>query len=346
MDQTGIHLVPSASWTWEQKGAAAVPVVGAEDKRQITACLSSSLYGDLLPLQLIFQGTTPRCLPPVTANSLTAGVHCTYTQNHWSSLETMKQWMLKVLLPYAERQIKLHSLDADAHIVLVLDAWSVHRSEEFRMHMRNAHPRVHLVFVPANCTSRLQVADVALQRPFKHAIRSSFEAWAAQEMLRQIKEEKIIGFSQFFHMCNVKPQVLQWCIDSWNQLNARKSVIANGWYKACTSLYNLNELDKRVAAWREAEEQKVDVEFVPNEDEQEPSTTADGESDHEENEEKDELDLSRPIPEPERRSERGKRQRIRPEGEIDPNYVGVLTSESEQEPAAKKPKRRERSRRR
>ena len=77
-------------------------------------------------------------------------------------------------MPYAEACIRKHRLHADAHVILVLDVWSVHKSEEFRLFLRTHHPRIHLVFVPANCTSKLQVADVALQRPFKHAITRRF----------------------------------------------------------------------------------------------------------------------------------------------------------------------------
>ena len=62
MDQTGVHLVPAARWTYEEKNSSSIAVVGAEDKRQITACVASSLDGTLLPLQLIFQGKTPRSL--------------------------------------------------------------------------------------------------------------------------------------------------------------------------------------------------------------------------------------------------------------------------------------------
>jgi hypothetical protein len=65
-DQTGIHLVPiGGSHTWERRGAKDVKFLGIEDKRQITACVSSSTSGDLLPLQLVFTGTTPRCLPKI-----------------------------------------------------------------------------------------------------------------------------------------------------------------------------------------------------------------------------------------------------------------------------------------
>ena len=45
-DQTGVHLVSSASWTWEEKGVKRVEVVGQSDKRQITAVLAGTLQGD------------------------------------------------------------------------------------------------------------------------------------------------------------------------------------------------------------------------------------------------------------------------------------------------------------
>ena len=36
-DQTGLHLVPSSSWTMARKGSKRVEMIGMEDKRQITA---------------------------------------------------------------------------------------------------------------------------------------------------------------------------------------------------------------------------------------------------------------------------------------------------------------------
>src|SRR5689334_1322558 len=102
MDQTGVPLVPSQKRTYESTGAKSVAVVGAEDKRQITACISS---GELLPVQLIFQGKTDRCLPVRTPESIASLAHLTYSDNHWSTLETMKQFIEEIILPYAERAI-------------------------------------------------------------------------------------------------------------------------------------------------------------------------------------------------------------------------------------------------
>ena len=121
VDQTGLHLLPAASFSYEKQGSAVVAVIGTEDKRQITACLASSMHCDLLPLQLIFTGTTPRCHPAATAASNAAGIHITHTGNHWSSLKTMQDWVTQVLLPYAERCISSFKLRSDSHIVLMLD---------------------------------------------------------------------------------------------------------------------------------------------------------------------------------------------------------------------------------
>ena len=53
-DQTAMKIVPSLQWTLE--------IVATDDKHQITAVLACSLAGSFLPIQLIYKGTTPRCL--------------------------------------------------------------------------------------------------------------------------------------------------------------------------------------------------------------------------------------------------------------------------------------------
>ncbi|KAI8516240.1 hypothetical protein Bbelb_048210 [Branchiostoma belcheri] len=72
-DQTGLPIVPVGGWTLEEAGSRQVSVVGLEDnqvrsktreiKRQITALLTISLAGKLLPPQLLYQGKTEACHP-------------------------------------------------------------------------------------------------------------------------------------------------------------------------------------------------------------------------------------------------------------------------------------------
>jgi hypothetical protein len=103
-DQTGMHLVPTGgSHTWKKRGAKDVKVLGIEDKRQITTCVSSSASDDFLPLQLVFTGTTPRCLPKINTGQtscLASRFDLVYSSTHWSTLETCKQFVHQILLPY------------------------------------------------------------------------------------------------------------------------------------------------------------------------------------------------------------------------------------------------------
>ena len=43
-----------------------LPIKGIDDKRQITAIFTVSMTGKFLPIQLIYEGKTPRCLLDLT----------------------------------------------------------------------------------------------------------------------------------------------------------------------------------------------------------------------------------------------------------------------------------------
>ena len=62
-DQTAIKYVPVSTWTMADEGSKQVEIVGADDKRQITSVFAITPLGDFLLPQLIYQGTTIKCLP-------------------------------------------------------------------------------------------------------------------------------------------------------------------------------------------------------------------------------------------------------------------------------------------
>jgi hypothetical protein len=77
-----------------------------EDKRQVTLVVSSATNGNLLPRQVVFIGTTHRCLPPSNEGKLKCinlGWDFTLSENHWSTLETTKDFVYKVLLAYLHK---------------------------------------------------------------------------------------------------------------------------------------------------------------------------------------------------------------------------------------------------
>ena len=89
-DQTGVHYVPGGSWTMEKEGSKKVEIAGIDDKHQITAVFTGSLTEDFLPPQLIYKGTTQRCLPTI---QFPPNWHVAHSENHWSNESTMKAYI-------------------------------------------------------------------------------------------------------------------------------------------------------------------------------------------------------------------------------------------------------------
>ncbi len=95
-DQTGVSIIPVDDWTMEQEGSSDVPITGLDDKRMITVLLCYSLKLDMLPPQVIYHGTTPKCHPKGV--KFPEGWNITHSKNHWSVIPTMKEYFDQVLL--------------------------------------------------------------------------------------------------------------------------------------------------------------------------------------------------------------------------------------------------------
>ena len=117
-DQTGIKYVPVDTWTMEKEGSKRVQVIGADDKRQITAVFAGTVAGEFLPPQLIYQGTTTRCLPSI---KFPAGWHITFSANHWSNETTMVQYIKHILLPYIANKRCCLQLEPDYPALVIFD---------------------------------------------------------------------------------------------------------------------------------------------------------------------------------------------------------------------------------
>jgi len=213
----------------------------------------------------------------------------------------------------------------------VLDVWSVHKSEEFRFHMRTKYPNIHLVFVPANCTSKLQVADVMLQRPFKHGIKIRFNAWAASIIKEQITAKNITGLNESLKLATLKPNLLDWTIQSWKRLASDESreLILKGWNKCVVSLFDVHKEQERKKAVEEAAQGNfLAYGYIPGEDEEDEEED-NSDSDRDDEDERDELDVMREIAVGERRSTRSRIQ-VRPFGyQIDTSAIQLTETEEE-----------------
>ncbi|KAI8502450.1 hypothetical protein Bbelb_200380 [Branchiostoma belcheri] len=127
-----------------------VSVFGLEDKRQITALLTISLAGKLLPPQLLYQGKTEACHPKFPFPEEWDMHH---TSSHWSTEESMQRYVDTIITPYMEAQRDRLDLEKDQKGLAIFDVYSV-LSRPVIAKLREAN--VIPVFVPASCTGELQ----------------------------------------------------------------------------------------------------------------------------------------------------------------------------------------------
>ena len=103
-DQTGIKYVPVSQWTMAEKGSKRVELEGVNDKRQITAVFAGSLTGDILPVQLVYEGTTSKCHP--NGVDFPADWLISATPNHWCNEQTMFLYITKIIVPSCSKRKK------------------------------------------------------------------------------------------------------------------------------------------------------------------------------------------------------------------------------------------------
>ncbi|KZT31979.1 hypothetical protein SISSUDRAFT_965602, partial [Sistotremastrum suecicum HHB10207 ss-3] len=155
-DQTQVVYGMGPKLTWSQTGAKQVDVLGSEEKRAFTLVVGVSASGDALPFQAIFAGKTTESQPSKKARSRTEADEHGFKfesggKTYWSTQESMRKYVIDILVPYFERQRCLHNRLTQKCMWLI-DCWSVHRSQEFRDWMRENYPWIIIMYVPAGCT--------------------------------------------------------------------------------------------------------------------------------------------------------------------------------------------------
>jgi hypothetical protein len=234
-DQGQLMYAQGSSVTYAPTGSKQVPTLGAEDKRAITMFLSVTNDGVMLPIQTIYKGllsvSTPSTNSPSYPEAVSAGFLFEYskTKTYWSTQETMRNFVNRILAPYFDSQKAKLGLPPDQCSIWLIDCWSVHRSEEFLVWMWKTHSTIIIIFVPAGCTGLFQPCDVGVQLPVKHSLKKSAHEDIVNEVLRQLE-------------AGVSPQKVT--IDSGIKVMRNRTV---GWLWRAYSTVNKPDIIKKVS---------------------------------------------------------------------------------------------------
>lgn len=231
-DQTGIKIVPTTTWTMERRGTKRVEVIGTSDKRQVTAVFCGTIQGVFLPLQVVYAGKTARCHPKF---KFPPGWHITHAPKHWSTEETMHQYIEHVILPYVH-SVREALFEETTPGLVIMDNFKGQVTANINSFLEENH--LHVCLIPPNTTDLLQPMDVSVNKPAKSFLKNKFSAWYAEQLLEQLEANGDVPLDQVeldpidLSLPVLKELGARWMVEMAKYIEDNPQFIVNGFIKA------------------------------------------------------------------------------------------------------------------
>ena len=167
MDETPVFFDTVPSKTVDRRGKKSIKVrTTRSEKRRITAVLSCTSTGKILPPMIIFKGTTARSIHGIKGSN---GTVVSYQKKAWVDEDEMLKWITHVWIVYTKKEPSL----------LFLDSFSAHLTDK----VKDAFKRYNttIVVIPGGCPSVLQPLDVSVNKPVKSILRQSWEQYMLEQ---------------------------------------------------------------------------------------------------------------------------------------------------------------------
>lgn len=93
--------------------------------------------------------------------------------------------------------------------------------------MKKNHPEIHVLYIPASCTSIYQLVDDILGRSFKHAFCQEFNKYTLNNITIQVKAEEEVVMD--FKIKTLKPNICDWLYKAWLNVVCQVDMVTKGW---------------------------------------------------------------------------------------------------------------------
>ena len=97
-------------------------------------------------------------------------------------------YVKNIILPYIRKVRRTQNLSKSQMALCIFDVFRAQMGEDYLDFLFENNIKV--VYVPACCTDRLQPLNVSVQKAVKNRLRQSFEDWYADEIAKQLNENK------------------------------------------------------------------------------------------------------------------------------------------------------------
>ena len=130
------------------------------------------------------------------------------------------------------------NLAHDHHALCIFDNFKGQLTANVLQLLEENH--VDIVFVPPNCTDRLQPLDLSVNKPGKDFLRDKFQQWYSDKVFDQLCKNEASLEPIKFPLQVMKPLGAQWIMELHAHMLTKPEIIKNGFQAAgITDILNI-----------------------------------------------------------------------------------------------------------
>lgn len=148
-------------------------------------------------------------------------------------------YVKNIILPYIRKVKRREGLSSNQKTLCIFDVFKAQMGDDFLEFLEEKNIKV--VYVPACCTDRLQPMDVSVQKAVKNHLRSSFEHWYSDEIVKQLDttkdelEHDIINPVDL-SLTRLKPLSAKWLVQMFQHITNNPEIVRSGFRETGISI--------------------------------------------------------------------------------------------------------------
>ena len=187
--------------------------------------MTSTLGGDVLPTQLLYEGKTNRCHPNF---AFPKGWDISHIETHWANAESHQQLIENVIIPYVS-SVRAELQRPEQKTLLIQDEYRAHQNEaSLKLIADNS---ILVNFVPPNLTYLLQPNAQLINQQLKLKLQKEYSMYYTGEFLKQINlAGGLMNFQVKSRLYAIKPPHAGLIVSAIEALTP--SIVRKSWFIA------------------------------------------------------------------------------------------------------------------
>ena len=141
------------------------------------------MSGEFLPIQVIYEGKTKRCLPKYTFPD---SFDVTFSENCWSNTEKSPSFFNKIVFPHFKNVRKAKGYPDERMSFIIMDTFKGQDNDEVAKLCRKNN--CALIIAKHNLTNKFQPLDITVNNPAKGFIKDKYNMWYTEQVAKQLNE--------------------------------------------------------------------------------------------------------------------------------------------------------------